>query len=289
MQILKVKTSTGLGYTGILMEPATSTDTLILHIHGMSGDVYFNSFYPMMYNDYPKAGISFLAVEHRGTHTVTLFDRSEELISIGNAHELFEDCVEDIQAWLNKARELGYKNIWLQGHSLGCAKIAYSLSHADLGEIAGVILLSPADMWGEVKHPDELANHQKMLAEAEELVKAGKPRQMLEHKLWGGMEMSAASYLNSFAEGTNTAIFNFYQPELGFPGLDKIKVPVLSFTGTKDSAIAPMREPNEAMQMLDKALINSPRKHQVVYDGANHDFEGFGDQIVAEVINFIKQ
>jgi pimeloyl-ACP methyl ester carboxylesterase len=287
MQILKTKTSSGLRYSGILVEPAVKTDTLILHIHGMTGDVYFNSFYPMMYNDYPKAGIAFLAVEHRGTHTVTLFDRGEEIVNIGNAYELFEDCVEDIQAWVSAASELGFTNIWLQGHSLGCAKIIYSLANAELANVKGIILLSPADMLGEAQHPDEFENYQQMLAEAQQLVAAGKPRQILDRKIWG-MEMSAQSYLNFFADGSNVALFNFFKPELGFPGLDKITMPVLSFTGTKDSAIAPMREPNEAMQMLDNALVNSPRKHQVVYDGANHDFEGFGDQIVSEVIKFIQ-
>ena len=42
------------------------------------------------------------------------------------------------------------------------------------------------------------------------------------------------------------------------------------------------------MKELESHLIHSPRYKTVVYDGAEHDFEGFEKQIVEEIIGFIK-
>lgn len=67
MKTIKTTTSDGILYNGLLFEPEIKTETIIVYIHGMSGDAYTDSFSPTMQAEYPKANISFLACEHRGT------------------------------------------------------------------------------------------------------------------------------------------------------------------------------------------------------------------------------
>ncbi len=287
MEIVKGKSSDGITYTGLLSR-ANNNQNLILHIHGMSGDIYTNSFYPYMHDYYPKNGNSFLAVEHRGTHSVTEFDKNGLYLNIGNTYEIFEDCVYDIQGWIDTAKGMGFKNIWLQAHSLGPSKIAYYINQVKTTDIKGLIFLSPSDMVGLVNYPEELERHTMLLQEAKDLVNAGKPDQVLSDKLWGENLLSAKSYLSFFGDNAKDAIFNFLMPELGFEVVNKIKLPIIAITGTKDDGIVPCMDPFKAMELLKKELKSSPKVNTVVFDGADHDFAGFGQQIVEEVIAFIQ-
>ena len=219
---------------------------------------------------------------------MTQFGTTEDKIRLaGSAYEKFEECVFDIAAWIDVVKKLGYTEVWLQGHSLGCSKVAYYVSQKTRGEVAGAILLSPSDMIGLVYDPVGYADHEVLFAEATELVKAGRGEQLLSKLLWGEQLLSAATYINLFSDDSTDAIFNFGKPELGFAVVNAITSPVLAFTGTQDDGIVPVADPYAAMQTLEHELVQSPRVRTVVYDGAKHDFAGFGDQIVAEVLNFV--
>ena len=79
---LKIQTQDGYIFTGQLFAKCKSidvrsshkvelsSDTVALHIHGMGGNLYFNSFYPEMVKQYTQAGIDLLIVEHRGSVSV---------------------------------------------------------------------------------------------------------------------------------------------------------------------------------------------------------------------------
>jgi len=288
MQYITTKTEDGIEFTGMLFE-AVNSNKLILHIHGMSGDMYTNSYYPAMHSYYPQNGWSFLVVEHRGTHSITQFNTDNGIRNIGNSYEIFEDSVYDIKAWIAKAQKLGYEEIWLQSHSLGPSKVTYYMNIVQDNPVNGLIWLSPSDMIGLVNDPEGKKDHEICIKEAKELVNSNKGNQLLSHDLWGSMRLSANTYINFFGEQTNTAIFNYGNESLGWEKVKSIRVPVIAFTGTKDDGIVPVMDAHKAMTLLEGKLINSPRKKTVVYENADHDFEGFGDKIVNEVINFINQ
>lgn len=288
MEIVKTKTSDGLELFGLLSE-AKAKDTIIIHTHGMAGNLYLNSFYTKMHQGYPQNGISFLATQNRGSETISQFNSDKGVINIGNAYETFEECVLDIQGWVDYAFELGYKKIWLQGHSLGPSKLAYYLSTKSPVNIQGVILLSPSDMIGLVSDPEGLKDHARLLPEAEKLGSEGKDKQLLSNYLWGDYILSARTYLNFFGKEAKTAIFNYFNSDLGWEVVNSIKVPVLAITGTKDDGIKPVMDPKKAMGKLESELKNSPKIKTIVLEGAEHSFKGFESEIVDEVIKFIKE
>lgn len=227
-------------------------------------------------------------MENRGTHSVTQFNTDNGVRNIGNSYEIFEDCVFDIKAWVKKAQELGYDNIWLQAHSLGCSKVVYYQNAVENSPVKGLVLLSPSDMIGLVNDVEGKKDHDICLKEAQNLFKEGGGNQLLSHDLWGEMRLSANTYLNFFSQNANTAIFNFGNQAFGWEKVNNIKVPVIAFTGTKDAGIAPVIDPYKAMEILENQLIKSPRKKTVVYENAKHSFKGFEEEITKEVMEFVR-
>src|SRR3989339_615310 len=289
MKIVKTKTSDGLILNGLLSEVESKNKKIIVHIHGMPGSIMNEDYFPTMHEMLPRNGVSCLVGENRGLGTITGFntDGGNDMKVIGNAFEKFEECVIDIQAWVNQALRLGYSDIWLFGHSLGCSKIAYFLQECEHNNISGAVLLSPADMIGLTREPSEKENIKAILEEANKNIALGQDERLLKNKLWGSEILSAKTAVNFFGARTNLAVFNFFDGSLGWKTVNSIDVPVLAITGTKDDGIVPVMDPYEAMKKLKQNLIGSNRVSTLVYEGAEHPFVGFGERIVDDVLRFI--
>ena len=152
--------------------------------------------------------------------------------------------------------------------------------------INSLLFISPADMIGLRVEPENIKEYEKSLKEAKELIKKGKGDELLSGIQWGFAKQSAKSFLNFSCENDNIAIFNYYNSEKGFKTINSIKIPMLSILGTKDDGI--VTDAYKSTEILKKESKNSKKFHGVVFDGAFHDFDGFEDKIVKEVLNFIK-
>ncbi len=285
IRFVKAITKDNLVFTGQLSK-REGNKNLILHIHGMGGSLYCNSFYPFMHDFYPKHGYDFLVVENRGTHSVVGFGTKEGGIKIiGNTYELFEDSFLDIDAWMRKSLQLGYENIVLEAHSLGPSKIVYYYLRAEeetRKHIRAFVLLSPVDMLGIAK---EDKNYSQLLEEAKRLIEKGKEGELLSKDLWGECRLSAKTFLNFFAnERVAANVFPYHNPRSSkWEELAKIDIPVLAFSGMRDV----ISHPKEAMDILKRKLTGSPKVETVVFERAEHDFKGYGEQLVKRVVHFL--
>jgi alpha-beta hydrolase superfamily lysophospholipase len=276
MKNVTVKTSKGTVLNGSISEPHNATKQLVIHIHGMASSYVDHNFYASMHNYYPEHDISFLVVQHSGTGASCA------------ATERFEDCVEDIRVWVDFAISQGYSEIWLQAHSLGTPKVTYYMDQTHDSRVRGLILISPSEMIGLVHDPVGQIDYDAMYPEAKKLVSLGKPNQILSHRLWETVQLSAGTFLNFFDEGAKTAIFNYADPNLGWKVVNDLRVPVLAITGTRDDGIVTVMDTYEAMKKLQAELIHSPKVKAIVYENAEHDFIGFENNIVKDVVEFIK-
>ena len=287
MEFVKTTTKDKLILQGLLSESEEKKEA-ILHIHGMSGNFWENEFIKSMLADYPKEGISFLTVETRGAELLRWFHTSDKKTKlIGNSYEMFEDCIVDIDAWMNFLKQKGYTNIHLQGHSLGCSKVAYYQKIKKNNFVKSLIFLSPSDMVGLLVEPNYKEEYRRNLEEAKELISKGKGTELLSNIQWEFARQCANSYVNFSFENDNLAIFNYYNPERGFETIKSIKVPILAFTGTKDDAI--VTDHRESMELLKKNANNCPKFEYKVFDNAEHSFDGFGNKITKEVLSFLKK
>jgi hypothetical protein len=127
--------------TGILA-PATENLATVIHVHGSCGNFCENSFIHVMQRAYPRRGINFLAFNNRGHDCIAEAYKNGTLIYVGGAIEDFEECILDIDGALCFAEKLGAP-VFLQGHSLGCAKVIFHLMARKIS--LPCILLSPSD------------------------------------------------------------------------------------------------------------------------------------------------
>lgn len=276
-KFVETETSDSVELLGLLAE-SEAADTIVIHFHGMQGNFFQNTFVQEMLIEYPKRGFSFLTVEQRGAEAVRMFPREDEYLKGGNAFETFEESTNDIQAWIDFARDLGYENIYLQGHSLGCAKIAYYLSDSD-SLFEGAIFISPADMHGIFAEYVERSSE--LREEAEKMREEGRGSDIIVEQHDGWKYLSADTLINLYAEDSNAAVFNFQKPELGFQTLKSIENPVMAFVGTEDDGI--VTDPYRSMEMLKEKAENSSEVKTIVLEGAEHDFRGFEKEIIEEV------
>ena len=114
------------------------------------GVVYANGFLDAMVENYTNAGLALLSVNTRGHDHIADFriGKTEKIVRMGQAFEIFEECVLDIAAWVEFLKNKGYQKIVLQGHSQGAAKLVYFLSKESQPEIAAMVLMSPPDAPG---------------------------------------------------------------------------------------------------------------------------------------------
>lgn len=132
---------------GILFEPQNiASNSIIIHIHGNYGNFYNNKFLWYMSKTYTKSGISFLSFNTSAHDGLCEGYRIGKLDYIGGGVSDYNESIIDIEAAVEFASSLGYSNICLQGHSLGCDKILeYVIKHK--ADNINVILLSPVDSY----------------------------------------------------------------------------------------------------------------------------------------------
>lgn len=270
-------------------------DVCVLEVHGMSGNFIENYYANVLGEKLAAKGYGFIYGHNRGychvndiaTKPVKAEDNGWNYIRVGEAYELFEDSLKDVAAWVVKARELGYKKVILLGHSLGCNKTIYYLYKNPDADIVGVILASPPDMVGLVELEKYQPDHQRLLLQARELVKAGKPREVLDGKIWDWYEISAQTYLSLFEQGgaaDNLPVL--HNPET-FEQLAAIKQPILGIMGEYDDI--EIRNLKDDIELIkSKATATSDFQIKFIV-GGNHSYENREDEFAATVIDWIEQ
>ena len=173
----------GVNLNGFLQEGSKKTKKVILSVHGMSSNCFKER--EMVIACYAnQKDIDYFGFNNRGSELVKYIQKDingkKEKILGGTSYENVLEGYEDIVGAILKLKELGYQEIFLQGHSLGCTKIVYTYQELkEEGEIdlldciKGVILLSLVDI------PKTLEvylgeNYKSYLKLAEEKEKEGK-------------------------------------------------------------------------------------------------------------------
>ena len=101
-------------------------DTIVLITNGTGGDIFENKFLREVGEQLEQNGISFVYAHNSGAFQIMDLPSKNKTRS-GLTFEMFDNCVEDLQAYVDFAKEQGYKNIILGGHSYGCNKVIWIL------------------------------------------------------------------------------------------------------------------------------------------------------------------
>lgn len=147
----------GVKLSGLLMQPAKSSDTdlLVIWIHTRQLN-FAEPEYVEIGRRTAQAGVSFLTVNTRGHGFGSWSRGGQEPVLGGSAWEVFTDCVYDLDAWLDQSRELGFDRVVLCGHGFGGAKSLHYLAQTEHRNVAGLVLASSASSLRPKMSEDDL-------------------------------------------------------------------------------------------------------------------------------------
>ena len=126
------------------------TSKIILAVHGMSSNC-LKTRDDIIAKKANENEIDYFCFNNRGSELVKyirrkISDKKEKFLG-GTTYEDVLEGYEDIVGAILKLKELGYNEIYMQGHSLGCTKIVYTYNELKqyndeiLKDIKGIILL----------------------------------------------------------------------------------------------------------------------------------------------------
>jgi pimeloyl-ACP methyl ester carboxylesterase len=281
--IVKAITSDGLPLHGLLLEPPRHSATILLHVHGAAGTFYGNSYFELLSTMVLELGVAYLATNNRGAG---VYELERGTIPHGVSLEKFEDCLLDIDAWIDFALRRGYEAIVLEGHSYGTEKSVYYLSrgkHRD--NIKGVILFGFSDNVGsQLKYEQKIGEN--YLAEARALVGRGEGHRLLNDLfgLCGELPISAQTYLNCFSDDSANATALPLRKGRDLPLFRDIQVPILGVIGDQEEreyTVIPIRQAIELMHS------ENPRAEVYQLEHCGHGFVGKEAKLVALVRDFL--
>ncbi len=283
--IVQVQTKDQVWLHGLFVE-ASNSDTVFLHIHGTASNFYEMEYIETMAREFSAAGISVLSTNNHGSGVYDAYQ------STGAAVELFEQCLIDIDAWIEFAKAKGYSNIILAGHSLGSQKAVYYIQKGTYREmVRGLVLLGPADAtrcdYTDTSNMLSPAQQQRVLAmldQAKKMVAAGKGEEFLPRTAYMElMPKSAKAAVNILdLEGEAARVLPFQTGELKM--YRSIVVPVFV-------AIADQREwtgiDSQAALLLMKKENLRTETHYL--NDCDHDFTGKENELVELLIRFLTE
>ena len=240
--------------------------TAIIWIHGLASSAFSKLDIVQKLVDNNTAVLTF---NNRGHDTVTrvlqLTKKKEaKKILAGAAHEVFTDCIDDIQGAINLAKKRGAKKIFLAGHSTGSQKSAYFAAKGGKS-IDGIILLAPMSDYAGAVHLDAKAVDRGTRA-ARKLVKAGK-----KHTIVPGWWMDAQRFLSLHTPESLEEIFSYAHPGKKPRVYQSVKVPLLVLLPEEDEyRDRPMGE----IAAWFKAFQRSRHFALSVFPQTEHSFSG---------------
>ncbi len=292
MEVIYFLATDGIKLDGLLYTSKNKTEDIILSIHGM-GSNCMKKRETTMAKFANENNIDYFCFNNRGSELVKYIRRytegKREKALGGTSFEDVLEGYEDITGAIIKLKELGYKNIYLQGHSLGCTKIVYTYNELKdeqddmVNHIKGIILNSLIDIPRALKVYLR-DNFDKYLEYAEEKEKNGQRDEMMPQEAFIH-PISVKTFLRYARDYQDINFANFGEDK-ELKVLNNIDVPLFMRWGNVNEMIVQM--PEELVDLMNNCITN-PNKDIYYIDGANHSYEGKEEELAKQIIAFINK
>lgn len=278
----KIYSSDGIELDAVLFEPKTSTDKIIIHTHGKEGHFLQNHFLTRMGQAYPEKGYAFMTYNNRGhDYIADLLKRTSSGYTWeqgGSVYDILENAQYDIQGVVEYARNLGFKEVILQGHSLGPHKICYYLVNNPNHGISKLIFLTTADVL--YQFDSSVPDWDKWSLVAKQMVDKGQGKDLMPVRLWSNCPVSAATFWNYTNPNTNTFVFNGTHPDREYKNFNKVTLPMLVVNPGNDAATGVPQE--QAVELIKKNSASAALETHIVPE-AVHNFLGKEEELVGVI------
>ena len=291
MEVIYFLATDGIKLDGLLYTSENKTEDIILSIHGM-GSNCMKKRETTIAKLANENGIDYFCFNNRGSELVKYTRRytegKREKDLCGTSFEDVLEGYEDITGAIIKLKELGYKNIYLQGHSLGCTKIVYTYNELKeenddmLNNIKGVILNSLVDIPRALKVYLR-DNFDKYLTyaveqERENNLNGMMPREAFIHPI------SVKTFLRYARDNKEIDFANFGE-DSELTKLNNIDVPLFMRWGNDNEMIVQKAE--ELVDLVNN-IVTNPNKDIDYIDGANHSYMDKEEELAKQIIEFIQ-
>lgn len=200
-------------------------------------------------------GYDFLSVDTRGHDFGCWYRTPDGPMLQGSAWERFSDCVNDIDAWVEAAREMGYGSVVLIGHGFGGAKCLHFQAQRQLPQVAAVVLASSGS---SVR--DKLPEHLRAVAEA--MVAEGRGLDLLP---WGTGENYASTVSAEYYLARSIMRKELYGTVDLPPAIARIRCPLIAWFGREEDR--PTRRVAEFLDWLGANAVKSRHVDTYLIDG----------------------
>ena len=272
---------------GLLERPTNPTKRVVISVHGMQSNCLKRR-EDILSKEISNAGVAYFAFNNRGAELMTYTRKTtgEKVLNGGSVYEDVLDGYYDIKGAINKMLELGYTDIYLQGHSLGCTKIVYTYNKLknenNVKNIKGIMLLSLVDIPDCQKY-DLGDKYTEMMEYAENKEKEGKlndlmPIESFDHPI------CVRSYLRYFKYNKDIDFARFWDKDYNFKELNNIQIPLFLRWGNVHDLV--LQNLSNLIEILKFKIQNE--KLDIGYiDGADHGYTGKEETLAKEIISFI--
>ena len=275
-----------------LLHKGEETKKVVISVHGMTSDCLKRRD-DIIAKNIIKNNIDFFSFNNRGNNVIAYL--TKELGGIyakqkaGTAYEDIQDSYYDIKSAIDEMLKLGYEEIYLQGHSLGCTKVVYTYNKLKqknetkyLDAIKGIMLLSLIDIPKAQKV--NLGNkYECMLNYAIEKEKEGKQEELMPNGSFIH-PLSVRTYLRYFRDNEKIDFARYSDPDYNYTELNNIDAPLFMRWGTIFEMI---EQPANELAELVNSKISNPKKDISYITGANHGYTDKEQEVAEQMLKFI--
>lgn len=283
MKIIKAIAKRGLELRGVIYG-CTSNDTILIMLTGICSNVFQNDLLDATGKLLSQNGIT--TIIGHAHDSFSCFAYTDHSIGkqrhTGVFNDQFPMVYEDVETWVLKAKEMGFKHIILAGHSLGSNKIINYLGNTKDDFIDYFIISCPVDImhWKTI-----MPNVEDCCDMAQTWVKNGRGDDILP-MLFGGFSPMTANSVIGFFNAENLKNCPVLSGDGETTSLYNIKPNGTFLIGSKDSVTG--KSPKAFMEQLNK-WTRHPNNNQVIeIEGASHIFFGKHDIYAQTILDIIQ-
>lgn len=264
---------------------AQRPEQVFIFIHGLGGNLFSRSELTSLLASGKSAVLVF---NNRGSGTINYWKRGTKISSsyflAGVAHEVFSDCVDDLDGAVDYVAARGIKKIFLLGHSTGCHKSIFYLAKRPHSLVSGAVLLAPVSDYAGLSRMVTKSSYRQALTAARKLVSLGQPQALLPPGLWI-LPLSAQRFLSLYTPESQEEIFSYASGKLPTM-LRRVKRPLLAFFAESDQFGD--RPAEDLADWFDIHRRGREQSKAVIIAGAEHGFGGYEAILAASINSWIK-
>ena len=284
IEIVNFKAKDGIYLDGILNKCEEKKNKILIQIHGMTSNC-FKKRDRVIAEKAKEVGIDTLVFNNRGSDVVRYIKSDTTTLLGGMAYERLEDCYFDIVGAIEFAKNLGYEEVYLQGHSLGSTKVVYTYNklkqeNSDLTKyIKGIILLSLVDIVEAI----ESDAGKDYLIIAEEKAKKGEFMELMPFKCFKH-PISVKSYLQYVKHNEPFDFARFSDSNNKFEYLNNIECPLFMRWGNINEMIK--QDAKDLAEFMNSKITNN-NKNIWYINGADHSYHEKEEELAKEIKDFL--